>query len=79
MMSITVINSVQIQPNVCSHSVVQMVKVRKPCLRAYTKIERVRKPDCPYSDEWCVDYKPRYAPHYPRPTSRTRPERLSQT
>ncbi|GIY21961.1 multiple epidermal growth factor-like domains protein 6 [Caerostris darwini] len=36
-----------------------MVKIRKPCLRAYTKIERVRKANCHYSDEWCVDYKPR--------------------
>ncbi|GFY67952.1 multiple epidermal growth factor-like domains protein 6 [Trichonephila inaurata madagascariensis] len=47
------------EPNVCTYNVMSMVKVRKPCLRAYTKIERVRKANCPYSEEWCVDYKPR--------------------
>ncbi|XP_035214509.1 EGF-like and EMI domain-containing protein 1 [Stegodyphus dumicola] len=46
-------------PNVCSYNVMSMVKVRKPCLRAYTKIERIRKPNCPYTDSWCTDYKPR--------------------
>ncbi|GIY14755.1 multiple epidermal growth factor-like domains protein 6 [Caerostris extrusa] len=48
-----------VQPHVCTYNVMTMVKIRKPCLRAYTKIERVRKANCHYSDEWCVDYKPR--------------------
>lgn len=47
------------RPNVCPYNVMSMVKVRKPCLRAYTQIEKVRKPNCPYSDEWCTDYKPK--------------------
>lgn len=36
------------RPNVCPHEELEVVTVRRPCVRAFTKYVRSRKANCPF-------------------------------
>ncbi|XP_022253059.1 multiple epidermal growth factor-like domains protein 6 [Limulus polyphemus] len=46
-------------PNVCPYRTVELVPVRTPCIKAYTRMVKVWKPNCGYTRNWCVGYEPR--------------------
>ena len=47
------------RPNVCPYRDVDMQPVRKPCVRAFTRLVKVWKPNCGYNRNWCVGYERR--------------------
>ncbi len=49
------------RPNVCPYRDVELVPQRTPCVRAYTRMVKVWKPNCGYANNWCVGYERRYA------------------
>ncbi|GFU59727.1 multiple epidermal growth factor-like domains protein 6 [Trichonephila clavipes] len=46
------------QPHVCTERQAESVKVQKPCIRAYTQMTKVWKPNCGHHS-WCLTYEPR--------------------
>ncbi|XP_023243036.1 multiple epidermal growth factor-like domains protein 6 [Centruroides sculpturatus] len=46
-------------PHVCAHQETELVKVRKPCTKAFTQMVRVWKHNCAHYNNWCVGYEPR--------------------
>lgn len=47
------------RPNVCPYQDVEMVVVRQPCVQAFTRLVKVWKPNCGYTQNWCVGYERR--------------------
>ncbi|XP_038061744.1 multiple epidermal growth factor-like domains protein 6 [Patiria miniata] len=48
-------------PHVCPYQEPSMIGHRRPCVKAYTRMVKVWRPNCGYSGQWCVGYERRTA------------------
>ncbi|XP_071510575.1 EGF-like and EMI domain-containing protein 1 [Diadema antillarum] len=48
-------------PNVCPYQELSMAGHRRPCVRPYTRMVKVWRPNCGYTNQWCVGYERRTA------------------
>eukprot|EP00057_Strongylocentrotus_purpuratus_P002561 XP_003724752.1 PREDICTED: multiple epidermal growth factor-like domains protein 6 [Strongylocentrotus purpuratus] len=48
-------------PNTCPYQELSMAGHRRPCTRSYTRMVKVWRPNCGYSNQWCVGYERRTA------------------